>query len=116
MTTLYGIPNCDSVKKARNWLESHEIDYTFHDIRSDGLTQSQVSTWLALIGRDTLVNKRSTSWRQLSDELKTALSDQSTVELILQHPTLMKRPLLELSSNEIEVGFNSTVYQSRLIK
>ena len=68
MITLYGIKNCDTVKKARTWLDQHGVDYTFHDFRTDGLSQDQLQSWLDELGWETLVNRRSTTWKQLDQE------------------------------------------------
>lgn len=109
MTTLYGIPNCDTVKKARRWLEAQEIDYRFHDFRKDGLTPDQVKTWLADLGLESLLNKRSSTWKGLSAEQKADLNTQSAVQLIVDHPTLIKRPLLE-KDQQRTVGFKAESY------
>jgi len=116
MITLFGIKNCDTVKKARRWLEVQSIDYRFHDIRADGLHQEQVAMWLETIGVETLVNKRSTTWKGLSDDDKASLSAKTAVQFILEHPTLMKRPLLEVHEQEqqtqVHVGFKDAQYQA----
>ena len=95
MTTLYGIKNCDTIKKARSYLEQHHIDYLFHDYRVDGLTQQQLAVWVAELGWEALINKRSTSWRKLPDSLKDSLDESTAIKVMLDHPTLIKRPLLE---------------------
>ena len=109
MTTLYGIKNCDTVKKACKWLESHQIDYQFHDLRADGLSEEQVNSWLNELGWETVVNKRSTTWKQLTPEQRENMDNQSAVAIILEHPTLIKRPLLDTGS-ERHVGFKDTTY------
>lgn len=109
MLTLYGIKNCDTVKKARAWLESHGVDYQFHDLRQDGLTKTELGRWLKQLGRDTLINKRSTTWRNLSEQDKTINSDAQAIKLLLAQPTLIKRPVLE-NKQQILVGFNPKDY------
>jgi arsenate reductase (glutaredoxin) len=109
MTILYGIPNCDTVKKARRWLESQGIGYRFHDFRADGLRPAQVKTWLGELGVESLINKRSTSWKNLSADQQTGLNEQSAVQLILDNPTLIKRPLLEKDGQYL-VGFQAAAY------
>lgn len=109
MTTLYGISNCDSVKKARRWLDAQGINYRFHDFRADGLTAAQIGDWLSELGAETLVNKRSTTWKALSDAQKAALSERSATQLILDNPTLIKRPLLDTGGERI-VGFKAEIY------
>lgn len=112
MTTLYGIKNCDTVKKARKWLEANDSDYTFHDFRVDGLSADQVNVWVADLGWETLVNKRSTTWKQLDEATKASLSDNSVVDIILANPTLIKRPLLDLNGS-YSVGFKAADYESK---
>ncbi len=109
MTTLYGIPNCDTVKKARNWLNSKEIPYKFHDFRAHGLAKSQVKTWIAAIGLEKLINKRSTTWKNLSSKQQNMLDEKSAIELILENPTLIKRPLIETPKDTL-VGFKEKEY------
>jgi len=108
-TVLYGIPNCDTVKKARRWLDAHGIDYRFHDLRKDGLEAAQVKRWLAALGDGKLINRRSTSWRQLPEAQRENLDAQTAVQLILAQPTLIKRPLLE-HADEFHVGFSPQDY------
>lgn len=111
MTMIYGIKNCDTVKKARTWLTSHKIDYQFHDFRTDGLNEAQVKTWLSALGLETLINKRSTTWKALDDAAKANLNEQSAVALLVAHPTLIKRPLL-VTGKTTRVGFNAKDYQT----
>jgi arsenate reductase len=110
LITLYGIKNCDTVKKARRWLELHQIDYNFHDFREQGLQQEAVETWLDELGWETLVNRRSTSWKQLSPEQRETMDRQSALAAILQQPTLIKRPLLDTGSSR-HVGFTDKAYR-----
>jgi len=110
MITLYGIKNCDTVKKARAWLDKHKVDYTFHDFRTDGLDAQQVKQWVSDLGWETLVNKRSTTWKTLGESTKSILNDENVVDVILEAPTLIKRPLLEKDSTRI-VGFKEPEYK-----
>ena len=110
MLTLYGIKNCDTVKKARAWLEAHEVAYQFHDFRQDGLTKTTLSRWIKQLGRDTLINKRSTTWRNLSDTDKSIQNDSQAITLLLAQPTLIKRPVLE-NDKLLLVGFSQQDYQ-----
>lgn len=110
--TLYGIKNCDSVKKARAWLAKQGVEYQFHDFRSDGLETQQVQTWLQEFGL-TLINKRSTSWKALDEQTREALSLDTAVELILAQPTLIKRPLLDTGGRRL-VGFSEASYADTL--
>lgn len=111
MTVLYGIPNCDTVKKARRWLDDHKISYRFHDFRSDGLGAEQVKLWLAALGLESLINKRSTTWKNLGPETREGLNEQNAAALIIEQPTLIKRPLLELKG-QFHVGFKAEHYQT----
>ncbi len=109
MTTLYGIKNCDTVKKARKWLEANNIDYTFHDFRVDGIKEELVNNWLKQQPLDKLVNKRSTTWKQLDDSTKEKLSEKNAAKLCTEFETLIKRPVLDIN-NEIHLGFNEKTY------
>lgn len=110
MTTLYGIPNCDTVKKARTWLEQQNIEYRFHDFRKDGLDEEQVQQWLESLGWETLVNKRSTSWKALDEEQRKSMDSAAAKAAILESPTLIKRPLLD-TGKSLNVGFKAEQYQ-----
>lgn len=109
MITLYGIKNCDTVKKARSWLEQHNVDYRFHDFRADGLSVAQVKEWIAEIGMETLVNKRSTTWKELDEAIKTNFNESNAAKVICENPTLIKRPLLDTEKQKY-VGFKDAEY------
>ncbi len=111
MATLYGIKNCDTVKKARQWMEQQSIDYCFHDFRVDGIDQAQVTRWIDQLGWEALVNKRSTTWKQLDQATREALNDKTVTEVILENPTLIKRPLLDIDGS-YSVGFKAAEYQA----
>ncbi|GAA6153378.1 ArsC family reductase [Pseudoteredinibacter isoporae] len=108
--TLYGIPNCDTVKKARNWLDKENIDYQFHDFRKDGLESAQVEQWIKELGWETLVNKRSTSWKALDDNQRQNMDANTALAAILESPTLIKRPLLDNGKSR-NVGFKAADYE-----
>ncbi|HEY5714954.1 MAG TPA: Spx/MgsR family RNA polymerase-binding regulatory protein, partial [Psychromonas sp.] len=93
-TTLYGISNCDTVKKAQSWLRQNNLPYTFHDYRKDGLDKNLVASFLEYFQWTELLNKRSTSFRQLSAQQKENLSAETVINLFIECPTLIKRPLL----------------------
>ena len=114
MTTLFGIKNCDTVKKARKWLEANNSDYTFHDFRTDGITAAQVQHWVAALGWETLINKRSTTWKQLDDDTKLNLNNSSVVDVILASPTLIKRPLVE-HNGAFSVGFKAADFEHKFL-
>ncbi len=108
---LYGISNCDSTRKARKWLKDHAIDYRFHDYRSDGLDARLLEHLEAAVGWEKLLNRCSTSWRRLSESERSNLSREKAMRLMLEHPTLIKRPLLQRES-EMLVGFSDEQYHA----
>ncbi|MFT6285271.1 MAG: Spx/MgsR family transcriptional regulator [Alcanivorax sp.] len=109
MVTLYGIKNCDTVKKARNWLDLQGIDYQFHDFREDGPDSKTINGWLQELGWETLVNKRSTTWKGLSPEQREAMDEKLALTAIMEQPTLIKRPLLD-TGKERHTGFSVARY------
>lgn len=109
MVTLYGISNCDTVKKAQKWLQQHEIEFQFHDFRQDGCSQVLVDHFFAHIDWQTLLNKRSTTWKNLDQNAKESIDEQQAHRLILDNPTLIKRPVLEYGNN-YHVGFKADQY------
>lgn len=110
-TTLYGIPNCDTVKKARKWLEANGIDYQFHDFRKDGIDEAMIRNWMKTQSWEILLNKRGTTWRQLPDDVKSAVDESRAVSLMAEHPTLIKRPVT-VSGKKTAVGFKEQDYQA----
>jgi len=106
--TVYGIPNCDTVKKARVWLDAQGRDFAFHDFRKNGLTAEMVGRWLAAQGMDKLLNKRGTSWRKLSDADKANQQEAHLIALMVDNPTLIKRPVIE-ADDTVTVGFTDEV-------
>ena len=104
MTTLYGIKNCDTVRKARKWLESEGINYHFHDFRSDGLNKKDLGVWTKAVGWEVLLNKRGTTWRQLPEKTKETVDEGRAIDLMLANPTLIKRPVL-VRGRRVHVGF-----------
>jgi arsenate reductase len=113
---LYGIKNCDSVRKARKWLDSHGIEYRFHDFRQDGLQADAIKQWLKQVDLDTLVNKRSTTWRNISDSDKANFENtkiDACIEFLVANPTLIKRPVLQ-STQQLLVGFKAEQYSTLL--
>lgn len=102
--TLYGLKNCDSCKKAQKALEAVGIAVTFHDVRSDGVSDDQLARWLNAAGREALVNTRSTTWRGLSEAERAINDDEDAQRLLSLHPTLIKRPVIEFH-DKISVGW-----------
>jgi arsenate reductase len=112
MITLYGIPNCDTVKKARVWLAGQQRDFTFHDFKKQGLDEATVRTWLKTLDWEVLVNKKGTTWRALPDERKAAVTNaDAAVALMLENPSVIKRPVLVGAGAKAHVGFNDAMYQ-----
>jgi Spx/MgsR family transcriptional regulator len=109
LITLYGIKNCDTVKKARHWLDLHGVDYRFHDFRADGLDRDTVALWLAELGWENLINRRSTSWKALDEETREAMNEHSALAAIMAQPTLVKRPVLD-TGHERFTGFSAANY------
>ncbi|MBV7265885.1 ArsC family reductase [Erythrobacter ani] len=102
---IYGIPNCDTVKKARKWLDANAVEYTFHDYKKEGADPAKLKAWIAEHGIDVVLNKRGTTYRKLSEEDKAAAADgHAAVELLVQHPSMIKRPVAE-HSNATLIGF-----------
>lgn len=110
MVTVYGIKNCDSVKKCRVWLERHRIAYTFHDFRGDGLSEETLQQWVQRVGWETLLNRRSTSWKALAESEREAIDEASAIRLMLATPTLIKRPVV-IKGSEVLVGFNEVEFK-----
>ncbi|MCK4842297.1 MAG: ArsC family reductase [Methylococcales bacterium] len=113
MYTLYGISNCNTVKKAKDWLEENQIEYQFHDYRKQGLTAELLGSFETALGWEKLLNKQSTSWRKLNDDQKNNISKQSALQFMLETPTLIKRPVLDTGEKMI-VGFKADNYHKEL--
>ncbi|MEK9595946.1 MAG: ArsC family reductase [Rhodospirillaceae bacterium] len=110
--TVYGISNCDTVKKARTWLQQHAIDFHFHDFRKDGLDAVLVAQMLAALGIEKVVNKRGTTWRQLNaDQQAQVLSPAASARLLVEHPTLIKRPVIAIDDHW-QIGFSKQDQQA----
>jgi Spx/MgsR family transcriptional regulator len=110
MVTLYGIPNCDKVRAARKWLEAKNVEYRFHDLREDGLDLTLLLGWVKELGWETVLNKQSTTWRKLPEALVKDLDQGKAFQLMLDEPTLIKRPVLD-RDGDIHVGFSEEKYQ-----
>ena len=108
---LYGIKNCDTVKKARRWLEANDVAFTFHDVRANGLDKATVEAWLQKVSWEILLNKRGTTWRKLDDPRKDNINEANAIELMLENPTLIKRPVVTVN-DDCMVGFKENDYAS----
>lgn len=109
MTILYGIKNCDTVRKSRAWLDAHGVSYRFHDLRADGLDAATLNGWLQHADTATLINTRGTTWRQLPENARQIADTAAAVRLMLEHPTIIKRPVL-VHDGKVTVGFVATNY------
>jgi len=110
---LYGIKNCDTIKKARRWLDANHVTYTFHDYRQDGLDSTQLLNFEKHLGWEALLNKRGTTWRNVSDDIKTTINKESALKLMEESPAMIKRPILDLDGRLI-LGFSDQSYQQQL--
>ncbi|PID50218.1 MAG: ArsC family reductase [Proteobacteria bacterium] len=111
MTTLYGISNCDTVRKARAWLEERGIPYTFHDFRKDGLNPVQLRAWVAELGWEALINKRGRTWRQLPERTRNHMDETLALAVMEEQPAIIKRPVLDLGTRRM-LGFSADTYQN----
>ncbi len=109
--TLYGIKNCDTVRKARRFLEDQGIAFRFHDYRADGIDSGRLSAFTETLGYETLLNKRGTTWRKLPEALRDTVQDNaSAVRVMLEHPAVIKRPLLCAANGHLIAGFSPSTY------
>ena len=114
LPTLYGIPNCDQVKKARTWLDAHGIAYRFHDFKKEGLAPAVLNQWLAQVNWESLLNRRGTTWRALPDARKAAIATApAAAQLMLESLSVVKRPVRQVG-RLVTVGFDAGLYQSLL--
>ena len=112
---LFGIPNCSTVKKARDWLNSHNLGYEFHDFKKQGISSDLVSSWLAQMPWEKLVNRTGMTWRNLSEAEKSEITDTTTaLNLMLEKPSVIKRPLLVRDGKIICLGFTEATYKEFL--
>jgi arsenate reductase len=112
--TIYGIPNCDTMKKARAWLESRGVAYDFHDYKKAGVDRARLETWSRNVGWGTLLNRAGTTFRKLPDSDKQGLDEKKAIALMLAQPSLIKRPVLDLGGGKLLVGFKPEVYAEAL--
>ncbi len=109
---LYGIPNCDTIKKAKAWLNDHDITYRFHNYKKDGIDATKLQSWFAQEPILRIVNKAGTTYRKLTDEDKKKLEDETFVIKVLQEqPSMIKRPILELDNVIVSIGFKPDLYE-----
>ncbi len=113
MIDVYGIPNCDTVKRARTWLDGQGLAYTFHDFKKQGVPDAALARWLAAVGWEPLVNRRGTTWRQLDEAARQAVVDADAAAAALRaHPSLVKRPVVEWADGAVTVGFDAEAWKT----
>jgi len=112
--TIYGIKNCDTMKKARAWLDKHGIDYSFHDYKTAGIGRERLERWEKKVGWEILLNRAGTMFRKLPDKDKTVLDAKKAVALMLAQPSMIKRPVLDLGGGKLLVGFAPEQYEAVL--
>lgn len=112
--TLYGIPNCDTVRQARAWLAGQGVDYTFHDFRKQGVPPDRLDRWMKAAGADRLLNRQGTTWRKLDAATQVAAGDTAGARaLMLAQPSVIKRPVVEWDANTVTVGFDAADWALR---
>jgi arsenate reductase (glutaredoxin) len=109
--TIYGIKNCDTMKKARAWLDEHDVDYVFHDYKTEGIARERLEQWRKEVGWETLLNRAGTTFRKLPDGDKADVNAHKAIELMLAQPSMIKRPVLDLGGGKIVVGFSPENYR-----
>ena len=112
--TIYGIKNCDTMKKARAWLDKHGVDYSFHDYKTAGIERERLERWEKKVGWEILLNRAGTTFRNLPDKDKNALDARKAVALMLAQPSMIKRPVLDLGGGKLLVGFAPEQYEAVL--
>ncbi|MFZ2307353.1 MAG: ArsC family reductase [Rhodoferax sp.] len=115
MITLYGIPNCDTVKKARTWLTDHGVDYTFHDFKKQGVPTNLLPGWIVSVGLDKLINRKGPTWRKLDPATQASVVDAaSATAVILASSSVIKRPLVVWADGAVTVGFSDELFAQRI--
>ncbi len=109
MIELYGIPNCDTMKKARRWLEAHGVEYRFHDYKKEGIDEQRLRGWIDRVGWETLLNRRGMMWRKLPQEVRDNIDEAGAIGVMLETPSIIKRPVLE-DGDRLLVGFSEESY------
>ena len=113
--TIYGIKNCDTMKKARAWLDKHGVEYAFHDYKSAGIDRERLEGWSKKVGWEALLNRHGTTFRKLPDSDKSGLNATKAMALMLAQPSMIKRPVLELGGGKLLVGFTPETYGQSVV-
>ncbi len=112
---VYGIPNCNTVKKALDWLKEKELAFTFHDFKKEGVTQTRLKIWMKAIPKEVLVNKKGTTWRGLDPGQQASVETQAgAIALMAEKTSVIKRPVLEWPDGSITVGFEATLFEEKI--
>lgn len=114
MIKVFGIKNCDTMKKAFKWLDENHIEYSFHDYKKEGMDATLAKEWIEQLGWEKVINKKGTTWRKLSDQEKSDMNNENAITAIVSQPSMIKRPLV-LSNNDIILGFKAEEYTSHFI-
>jgi arsenate reductase len=109
--TIYGIKNCDTMKKARAWLEKHGVDYAFHDYKTTGVERERLEAWSKSVGWETLLNRAGTTFKKLPDADKHGLTEKKAIALMQAQPSMIKRPVLDAGGGKLVVGFKPEIYE-----
>ena len=113
MHTLYGIPNCNTVKKAIDWLKKNKVEFQFHDYKKKGIAAAKLQAWIAQIGWEHLINKRGTTWKRLDETLqKSITNNQAAIALMVEKTSVIKRPIIENDNKIVAVGFDEKEYEN----
>ena len=112
--TIYGIKNCDTMKKARAWLDQRRVAYGFHDYKSAGIDRGMLERWARATGWETLLNRAGTTFRKLPEADKAGLTEEKALALMLVQPSIIRRPVLELAGGDLLVGFKPAEYEEKL--
>jgi len=109
---MYGIPNCDTVKKARDWLTAQGVEYAFHDYKKEGVPMDLLPAWLKTLGRDTLINRKGPTWRKLDPAVQAAVvNDASAIAVMQANSSVIKRPVVVWANGQVTVGFSPELFQ-----
>jgi arsenate reductase len=113
MIKIYGIPNCDTMKKARKWLDDNKLDYEFHDYKKQGVPEKNLRQWIKKAGWQTVLNTRGTTWRKLDEKIRTSIDEDSSIQVMLDNPSAIKRPVVE-AGKILLIGFKEDEYKMLL--
>jgi arsenate reductase len=115
MIHIYGIPNCNTVKKSLDWLKLHKVEYTFHDFKKEGISEAKLKSWIKALGFETLVNKKGTTWRGLTPEEQVAAStEKGAITMMKEKTSIIKRPVVEWMNGKFTAGFDEAKFSSLL--